>query len=132
MIEPIFQVKLTRGVDGELEGDPVVTYISPKAKDAENDKILMKFKGGTPFMELKQNGDDTFTVKITKAALPTKSDKYPISIGLEDDRGEKQIPDSRMIVEVEYIDNYVEVEEEPKEVEKKEAKTEPVKKEEAI
>ena len=32
-IEPLYKVVLIKGVDGEIEGDPDVTYTSPKAID---------------------------------------------------------------------------------------------------
>ena len=56
----------------------------------------MSFDGVKNFMRMKKNDDDTFFVKINKSLLPKKTASYPISIGLEDARGAKQIVKSRM------------------------------------
>ena len=54
------KVYLTKGLDGEIEDDSDVIYISPKAFDEEKDKILMSFDGEEDFMQIKQKDDDTF------------------------------------------------------------------------
>jgi len=111
IVGPIFGVKLVKGVDGELEDDSTETYTSPKAVDAQKDKIIMSFTGGKVFMRMKKNDDDTFFIKINKSLLPKKTATYAVSIGLEDVRGAKQIVRSRMKVMVEYQDKYKEAKE---------------------
>ena len=99
-VGPVFKVELIKGVDGEIEGDPDVTYTSPKAVDPQKDKILMDFVGGKTFMRIKKADDDTFYIKVNKGLTPKKSATYPISIGLEDARGAKQLVKSKMAVEI--------------------------------
>ena len=47
------KVYLTKGLDGEIEDDFDIIYISPKAFDEEKDKILMSFDGKEDFMQFK-------------------------------------------------------------------------------
>jgi hypothetical protein len=46
IISPTMKIQLVKGEDGELEDDSTETYISPIARDTENDKIIMSFEGG--------------------------------------------------------------------------------------
>ena len=39
----VLEVKLTRGEDGEIEDESIVTYKSPKAEDEEDDFITITF-----------------------------------------------------------------------------------------
>ena len=48
-----FKVNLTKGVDGEIEGDSTVIYTSPQAIDSQKDKIVMYFEGEMNFMKIR-------------------------------------------------------------------------------
>ena len=106
LVAPTFTVQLVKGEDGELEDDSIETFTSPKAVDGENDQIVMSFTGGTTFMRVKDNDDDTFYIKVNKALLPQKSATYPVSVSLDDVRGAKQMVPTKMSVVVEFIDKY--------------------------
>jgi hypothetical protein len=63
-------VKLTKGEDGEIEDDSIVTYKSPKAVDSEGDSIKITFDlQGNSFLSASQNTDDTFTLSVDRSKL---------------------------------------------------------------
>ena len=105
MVDPILKVSLIKGIDGELEDSSVVTYISPKAVDPENNVISMDIDvGGKTFLRGKKNDDDTFYLKINRALLPKKTAKYPVKITIYDEHGAKSMIPTSMVVDVEYVD----------------------------
>ena len=59
-------------------------------------------------MRIKKNGDDTFNIKVNKGLMPKKTTNYPISIGLEDDRGAMNVAKILITVEVTFIDKKAE------------------------
>jgi hypothetical protein len=59
-------------------------------------------------MRIKKNDDDTFYIKVNKGLMPKKTANYPISIGLEDDRGEINVAKVLITVEVTIIDKKAE------------------------
>ena len=105
MVDPILKVSLIKGIDGELEDSSVVTYISPKAVDPENNVISMDIDvEGKTFLRGKKNDDDTFYLKINRALLPKKTAKYPVKITIYDEHGAKSMIPTSMVVDVEYVD----------------------------
>ena len=118
-IKKLFQVDLVKGIDGELEDASDLTYVSPKAIDLQNDKILIKFKGTNKFIKAESNSDDTFVIKVIKEKLPLKSESYIVRVRLEDDRGKKQLKDTLVEIKVEFTDKMKEHEEAAKDEEDK-------------
>ena len=118
-IKKLLQVDLVKGIDGELEDASDLTYVSPKAIDLQNDKILMKFKGTNKFIKAESNSDDTFVIKVIKEKLPLKSESYIVRVRLEDDRGKKQLKDTLVEIKVEFTDKMKEHEEAAKDEEDK-------------
>ena len=72
-------------IDLTKEEKPTLTYTSPKASDAQNDKIIMRFDGSNDFISLTQNQDNSFSLDIDENKLKRKTASYQVSVRLEDD-----------------------------------------------
>ena len=73
----------------ELSDDSVYLYNSPKAVDKEENKIYYEFDGvgDLQYVQLKQNKDDTFTLRIDQSLITAENvQNFTITVRLTDDK----------------------------------------------
>jgi len=70
------EISVTKTAEGEVEGDSVFEFNSPKAVDAEDNDIKMEFSGldGLTGSEIKMSADNSFRLEIDKSQINEASE----------------------------------------------------------